>query len=61
MLDIDATLVAWRSEKEQAAATYKGGFGYHPLLCFPVNCLLARKARVDLSWRQLAYGVSDPR
>ncbi|MFE7329404.1 hypothetical protein ACFU8W_31370 [Streptomyces sp. NPDC057565] len=32
VLDIDATLVACHSEKEQAAATYKRGFGYHPLL-----------------------------
>jgi hypothetical protein len=27
------TLVTSHSEKEQAAATYKRGFGYHPLLC----------------------------
>ncbi|MFI1120545.1 IS1380 family transposase [Streptomyces hygroscopicus] len=37
VLDIDATLVACHSEKEQAAATYKGGFGFHPLLCFLAN------------------------
>ncbi|MER6606385.1 IS1380 family transposase [Streptomyces sp. NPDC000927] len=37
VLDIDATLVACHSEKEQAAATYKRGFGYHPLLCFLDN------------------------
>lgn len=35
--DIDATLVTCHSEKEQAAATYKRGFGYHPLLCFLDN------------------------
>ncbi|GGN45698.1 IS1380 family transposase [Streptomyces fuscichromogenes] len=34
VLDLDATLVACHSEKEQAAPTYKGGFGFHPLLCF---------------------------
>lgn len=34
MLDIDATLVTCHSEKEQAAPTYKHGFGFHPLLCF---------------------------
>ena len=34
ILDIDATLVAAHSEKEGAAGTYKGGFGFHPLLCF---------------------------
>jgi hypothetical protein len=34
-LDIDATLVEIHSEgKEQTGPTYKGGFGYHPLLCF---------------------------
>ena len=34
ILDIDATLVTAHSEKEGAAGTYKGGFGFHPLLCF---------------------------
>ncbi|MDH6706501.1 hypothetical protein P3T27_003228 [Kitasatospora sp. MAA19] len=37
VLDLDATLVTCHSEKEQAAATYKHGFGYHPLLCFLDN------------------------
>ncbi|WTE46073.1 IS1380 family transposase [Streptomyces sp. NBC_01622] len=37
VLDLDATLVACHSEKEQAAATYKHGFGFHPLLCFLDN------------------------
>jgi hypothetical protein len=37
VLDLDATLVTCHSEKEQAAATYKGGFGFHPLLCFLDN------------------------
>ncbi|MEW9518295.1 transposase [Streptomyces tubercidicus] len=32
VLDLDTTLVACHSEKEQAAPTYKGGFGFHPLL-----------------------------
>ena len=31
VLDVDATLVTVHSEKEAAAATFKGGFGYHPL------------------------------
>jgi hypothetical protein len=31
VLDVDATLVTAHSEKEAAAATFKGGFGYHPL------------------------------
>jgi len=33
ILDIDATLLTAHSEKEGAAGTYKGGFGFHPLLC----------------------------
>lgn len=37
VLDIDATPVACHSEKEEAAATHKRGFGYHPMLCFPDN------------------------
>ncbi len=31
VLDVDATLVTVHSEKEAAAATFKGGFGYHPV------------------------------
>jgi Transposase DDE domain group 1 len=34
VLDIDATLLTAHSEKERAAGTYKGGYGFHPLLCF---------------------------
>lgn len=34
ILDIDGTLVTTHSEKEGAAGTYKGGFGFHPLLCY---------------------------
>ena len=34
IIDIDATLVAAHSEKEQAAPTYKRGFGFHPLCAF---------------------------
>jgi hypothetical protein len=37
VIDIDATLVTCHSEKESAAATFKGGFGYHPLLAFLDN------------------------
>ena len=34
VLDIDSTLVEARSEnKQQAAAHFKGGFGFHPMLC----------------------------
>lgn len=34
IIDVDATLVTAHSEKEQAAATYKRGFGFHPLCAF---------------------------
>jgi hypothetical protein len=37
VLDVDATLVTCHSEKEQAAATFKGGFGYHPILVWLDN------------------------
>jgi len=31
VIDVDATLVTAHSEKEHAAANFKGGFGFHPL------------------------------
>jgi hypothetical protein len=35
ILDIDASLVEIHSEnKELAGATFKGGFGFHPMFCF---------------------------
>ena len=34
VIDLDATLVTAHSEKENAAPTYKKGFGFHPLLAF---------------------------
>jgi hypothetical protein len=34
VVDLDATLVAAHSEKEQAAPTFKRGFGFHPILAF---------------------------
>ncbi len=34
IVDIDATLVTAHSEKEDAAPTYKRGFGFHPLLAY---------------------------
>jgi DDE family transposase len=33
-LDVDATITIAHSEKENAAATWKRTFGFHPLLCF---------------------------
>ena len=33
-VDLDATLVTAYSDKESAAGTYKGGFGFHPLLAY---------------------------
>ena len=34
VIDIDATLVNAHSDKQQAAPTYKRGFGFHPLLAY---------------------------
>jgi len=34
IIDLDATLVTSHSEKEQAAPTYRKGFGFHPLTAF---------------------------
>lgn len=34
VIDLDATLVTAHSEKEHAKATFKRGFGFHPLLAF---------------------------
>ena len=47
VLDVDATLVTAHSEKEQAAATFKGGFGFHPIgvWCDNTTELLAIRLR----------------
>jgi hypothetical protein len=37
VLDLDASLINVHSDKQSAAATFKGGFGYHPLLCWLDN------------------------
>jgi hypothetical protein len=34
VLDVDSTLVGVHSEKEGAAGDWKGGFSYHPMLCY---------------------------
>jgi hypothetical protein len=34
VIDIDATLISAHSEKDGAAGTFKGGFGFHPLLAY---------------------------
>jgi len=34
IIDLDATLVTAHSDKDAAAGTFKGGFGYHPLLAY---------------------------
>ncbi|HEY6747087.1 MAG TPA: hypothetical protein VI357_15380 [Mycobacteriales bacterium] len=38
MIDVDASIVVCHSEKEQAAATFKHTFGYHPIRAFFDNC-----------------------
>jgi hypothetical protein len=37
VIDVDATLVSCHSEKTGAAATFKHGFGYHPVLAWLDN------------------------
>jgi len=34
VIDVDASLLGAHSDKEQAAGNYKGGFGFHPMLCY---------------------------
>jgi len=34
VIDIDATLITAHSEKDGAGGTYKGGFGFYPLLAY---------------------------
>jgi len=34
VLDLDATLITSHSDKEETAGNYKGGFGFHPMLCY---------------------------
>ena len=34
VIDVDATLVRSHSDKDGAAGTFKGGFGFHPLLAY---------------------------
>ena len=33
-IDLDATLITSHSEKESAAGTFKGGYGFHPMLAY---------------------------
>ena len=33
-IDVDATLITSHSEKEGAAGTFKGGYGFHPLMAY---------------------------
>jgi hypothetical protein len=33
-VDVDATLVTAHSDKQDAAGTFKGGFGFHPLVAY---------------------------
>lgn len=42
-MDVDATVVEVHSEKESAAAHFKGGYGYNPLLVWLDNT--ARRSR----------------
>jgi hypothetical protein len=44
ILDIDATLVTAHSDKQGAAGTYKGGYGFNPLVCFEATTREAMSA-----------------
>jgi hypothetical protein len=33
-IDLDATLITAHSDKEGAAGTFKGGYGFHPMLAY---------------------------
>jgi hypothetical protein len=37
VIDLDSSIVVCPSEKEAAAPTFKGSFGYHPMLAFCDN------------------------
>ena len=34
VLDLVATLITAHSDKQQAAGNWKGGYGFHPMLCY---------------------------
>jgi hypothetical protein len=34
VLDLDATLITSHSDKQGAAGNFKGGYGFHPMLCY---------------------------
>jgi len=34
VFDLDATLITAHSDKEEARGNFKGGFGFHPMLCY---------------------------
>ena len=44
ILDIDATLITAHSDKQGAAGTYKGGYGFCPLVCFEASTREAMSA-----------------
>ena len=48
VIDIDAALITVHSEKDGAAGTFKGGFGFHPLLTY------LDESREALGWRAAA-------
>ncbi|MQA27527.1 MAG: IS1380 family transposase [Micromonosporaceae bacterium] len=51
-LDFDATITIAHSEKQNAAATWKKTFGFHPLLCF--------LDRVDIAGAEALAGLLRP-
>lgn len=69
VIDFDATLITSHSDKHGAAATYKKGFGFHPLLAFLdatgealAGLLRAGNARIEhrgRSCRRARHGVGS--
>ena len=47
IVDLDATLVTAHSEKEQAAPTFKRGFGFHPLCWACQMVCVTRSSRAE--------------
>jgi hypothetical protein len=69
VLDVDATIVVAHSDKESAAPTFKGSFGFHPIAvwCDNTTELLAARLRpgnagantITASVRYLSGGARD--
>ncbi len=63
VIDIDATLITAHSNKDGTGGTYKGGFGFHPLLAYLEDCGLEnlpfRDVDANAVWLELALTAQD--